>query len=481
MEGNPETAAAEAAELLGAIAIVAEPENDAADSSVKDGGAGSNKSGSSEKNKKKKKGGTAERSDEAFAHLSPATLLSARSNAFYSRLSIAPMMDVSDRHYRYLMRLITRETLLYTEMIVDKTIIHSEHSDMFLLRNVSESPVALQLGGSDPEEMREAVAYALRHNYDELDLNCGCPSSRVSGKGCFGAALMKSPMRVAAIVRAMIEAVDDLSAQMALQENAAGTANEDASPAMGSAGDAAAACSESDSQASPSSTACASSPYCNRPAAPRIRPPVTVKCRLGVDDEDSYEHAHRFVEVVSKYGGARHFIIHARKAFLQGLNPAQNRNVPPLMYDRVFRLKQEFPHLQISLNGGVLSLDTVEELLEGGLDGVMLGRAAWHNPWIFSDADRRIFGKSNPGLSRRQVLRLYGEYMDAQRAVYKHCSKSILIKPIIPLFAGEKGNKAFRRRLNDGMHNKESPMTMLEVVEHAMAAVPDEVLDQTPP
>uniref|UniRef100_A0A7S3R3J5 DUS-like FMN-binding domain-containing protein n=1 Tax=Dunaliella tertiolecta TaxID=3047 RepID=A0A7S3R3J5_DUNTE len=223
-------------------------------------------------------------------------VMATTSNAAHNErqlLSVAPMMDWTDVHYRQLARLISRHTWLWTEMVVDKTILNSPHPDRFLWFPKEQRPLVLQVGGSEPESLAAAARVAIEYGYDEINLNCGCPSDRVAGAGCFGASLMLEPELVGDCMRAMGDA-------------ASGT-------------------------------------------------PVTVKCRLGVDQDDSYEALHRFVKVVSERSGVRHFIIHARKAFLKGLNPHQNRSVPPLRYEWLFGLKRDFPHLIFSLNGGIQS------------------------------------------------------------------------------------------------------------------------------
>jgi tRNA-dihydrouridine synthase A len=220
-------------------------------------------------------------------------------------LSVAPMMEWTDVYYRTLARLMTKRTWLYTEMIVDKTLIYKDKGgyslDKYLYFPEAQHPVVLQLGGNGPSDLAAAVKLANVYGYDEINLNCGCPSPRVSGKGCFGAALMKEPPTVRNIVNSM----------------------ETESPV-----------------------------------------PVTVKCRLGVDDNDSYPELVNFVKETSAGLNIDHYIIHARKALLNGLSPAQNRSVPPLKYDWVFRLSRDFPHLKFSLNGGVQTLQEAKELLE---------------------------------------------------------------------------------------------------------------------
>ena len=230
------------------------------------------------------------------------------------RLSVAPMMDWTDRHCRFFHRQMSCRAMLYTEMVTAPAVIHGPR-DRLLANHPAEHPVALQLGGSDPAELAQAVRLAAPFGYDEINLNVGCPSDRVQS-GCFGAVLMERPQLVADCLSAML----------------------DASPV-----------------------------------------PVTVKCRIGVDDQDPEIVLPDFIEKVSG-AGVRHIIIHARKAWLQGLSPKENREVPPLDYDLVLRMKRAFAHLTITINGGITSLEQARGFLAQGLDGVMLGRAAYHDP-----------------------------------------------------------------------------------------------------
>ena len=230
------------------------------------------------------------------------------------RLSVAPMMDWTDRHCRVFHRQMTRRAMLYTEMVTAPAILHGPKPRLLDFSPV-EHPVALQLGGSDPAELGQATRIAQAWAYDEINLNCGCPSDRVQS-GCFGAVLMERPALVAACVAAMQGETDV---------------------------------------------------------------PVTVKCRIGVDDQDPETLLPRFIETVAQ-AGVRHFIIHARKAWLQGLSPKENREIPPLDHDLVLRMKTRFPELTICINGGITSLTQARAFLDAGLDGVMLGRAAYHDP-----------------------------------------------------------------------------------------------------
>ncbi|MFT5685645.1 MAG: tRNA-dihydrouridine synthase A, partial [Myxococcota bacterium] len=251
-------------------------------------------------------------------------------------LSVAPMMDRTDRFHRLFMRQITQRTLLYTEMVITRAILNGDRNRLLGFDD-SEHPIALQLGGSDPTRLTECVKIAEDWGYDEVNLNVGCPSSRVQS-GAFGACLMKDPALVAKCITAM---------------RAATTL------------------------------------------------PVTVKHRIGVDDLDAYEDMANFVRIVAESGADR-FSVHARKAWLKGLSPKANRNIPPIRYEDVYRLKTDFPHLPIEINGHIKTLDeTLDHLTR--LDAVMIGRAAWDNPYLFAEADRRIFGATTPIPTRQAV------------------------------------------------------------------------------
>ncbi len=293
-------------------------------------------------------------------------------------------MDWTDRHCRFVHRLFSAQTLLYTEMITAPAIIHGPR-DRLLGFDPAEQPVALQLGGSDPAELAKATAIAHTYGYTEMNLNCGCPSDRVQS-GCFGAVLMERPALVADCVRAMI----------------------DASPAE-----------------------------------------VTVKCRIGVDDQDPTTVLPDFLDQVSR-AGVKRFTIHARKAWLQGLSPKENRDIPPLDYPLVFAMKRLFPHLDISINGGITSLDQALGLLDQGLDGVMIGRAAYHQPAdILADADLRIYG-AGPGRSAEQVVALMLPYIDTHLSNGGRLHQ--ITRHMLGLFAGRPGARGWRRVLSEGAH-----------------------------
>ncbi len=294
------------------------------------------------------------------------------------------MMDWTDRHCRYVHRLFSARTLLYTEMITAAAVIHGPR-DRLLGFDPAEQPVALQLGGSDPGELAQATQVAYGYGYTEVNLNCGCPSDRVQS-GCFGAVLMERPGLVADCVRAMI----------------------DASPAE-----------------------------------------VTVKCRIGVDDQDPEIVLADFLEQVSR-AGVKRFTIHARKAWLAGLSPKENRDIPPLDYPLVLRMKALFPDLDISINGGITSLDQAAQFLDAGLDGVMIGRAAYHQPAdILADADARIYGHGS-GRSAAQVVDLMLPYIDAHLSNGGRLHQ--ITRHMLGLFAGRPGARGWRRVLSEGAH-----------------------------
>ena len=296
------------------------------------------------------------------------------------RLSIAPMMDRTDRHFRFVMRQISRRTLLYTEMVTTGALLHGDAA-RFLAYHADEHPLALQLGGDDPEALATCAKMAEDAGYDEVNLNVGCPSDRVQ-KGAFGAILMKTPEKVADAVYAMKKVVSI---------------------------------------------------------------PVTVKHRIGVDELDRYEDMRNFVDVVEPSGSAR-FTVHARKAWLKGLSPKQNRNVPPLRYEEVYRLKQELPHLSIEINGGIRTLDETLAHLEH-VDAVMIGRAAVDDPWLFAEADRRIYGETTELPTRESILPAIARY--AAEHVQQGGKLVHVYRHLLQLYRGEKGAKIWRRVLTE--------------------------------
>ncbi|MDA8017306.1 MAG: tRNA dihydrouridine(20/20a) synthase DusA [Thermoanaerobaculia bacterium] len=323
-------------------------------------------------------------------------------------LSVAPMMDRTDRFFRSFLRILTRQTLLYTEMVTTGALLRGDR-DRFLDFDDAERPLSLQLGGDDPEELRQCARWAEERGYDEVNLNVGCPSDRVQS-GRFGACLMARPEHVKDAVAAMRAEVDL---------------------------------------------------------------PVTVKHRIGIDDLDRYEDMRQFVEVVREAEADR-FSVHARKAWLSGLSPKQNREIPPLRYHDVYRLKREFPGLVIEINGGVLNLQQAEEHL-GHVDAVMIGRAAYDDPWIFAQADPRFFAQDAPVASRRQAITAYLPYVEAKLS--GGIPLAWLTRHLLQLFTGRPGARVWRRMLTEG---PQRPGAGPEVFEEAMDRLADEVLDEPP-
>lgn len=309
------------------------------------------------------------------------------------------MLDWSDRHERYFLRLMSQQALLYTEMVTTGALIHGDRQ-RYLQFNAEEHPVALQLGGSEPHELAQCAQMAADEGYNEVNLNIGCPSQRVQ-KGSFGACLMAEPVLVADCIDAMQQAVNI---------------------------------------------------------------PITVKHRIGIDDNDSYEALCHFISTVATTG-CNTFIIHARKAWLQGLSPKQNRDVPPLDYDLVYNIKRDFPTLNIIINGGIKTLDECQQhLLQ--TDGVMLGREVYHNPYMMAAVDQCLYGADTAILSRKQILHQFMHYVEKQLAqdVYlKHMSRHIL-----GLFQGMAGAKAWRRYISENSHKVGAG---IEVLEYAASLV----------
>ena len=315
------------------------------------------------------------------------------------RLSIAPMMDWTDRHCRVFHRQMTQAAMLYTEMVTAPAVVHGPR-DRLLAYTAVEHPVALQLGGSDPAELRKAVQLATAYGYDEINLNVGCPSDRVQS-GCFGAVLMERPALVADCVAAMLEVATV---------------------------------------------------------------PVTVKCRIGVDDQDPTQVLPDFIEKVAS-AGVTHFIVHARKAWLQGLSPKENRDIPPLDYALVVQMKQQFPHLTICINGGITSLDQARGLLGQGLDGVMLGRAAYHDPASVLIGADALWG-SDFAPDAETVVDAMRPYMAAHLAAGGRLHQ--ITRHMLGLFMGRPGARGWRRVLSE-QANK--PDAGLEVLDHALEQV----------
>ena len=317
-----------------------------------------------------------------------------------TRLTVAPMMDWTDRHCRVFHRLLAPNARLYTEMVHAQAVIHGDR-DRLLGFDPIEHPVALQLGGSDPAHLAEASRIGADWGYDEINLNVGCPSDRVQA-GRFGACLMREPRLVADCVAAMV----------------------------------------------------AASPV-----------PVTVKCRLGVDEMEDYDVFLAFVDTVAAAGCAM-FVVHARKAWLQGLSPKENREIPPLRYDWVLRLKRERPALQVVLNGGLVETAACLDALAGGVDGVMLGRAAYHEPWRLAELDRALWPDASAArpADRAAALRGLRPYVEARMAegvALKHITRHVL-----GLFHGQPGGRAFRQVISEGAPR---PGAGWELIEQALA------------
>ena len=315
------------------------------------------------------------------------------------RFCIAPMMDWSDRHCRFFWRLLSRRAHLYTEMVTTGALLHGER-ERFLRFNPAEHPVALQVGGSDPEALAQCARMAEDWGYDEINLNCGCPSDRVQS-GAFGACLMAQPELVAGCVAAM--------------QNA---------------------CSL----------------------------PVTVKHRIGIDDMESFEEMQAFVDTIAAVG-CKVFIVHARKAWLQGLSPKQNREVPPLKYDWVYRLKQARSDLVIVINGGITDINAAAKHLET-VDGVMLGREAYHNPYLLAQVDQRLFGDERPVPDRQQIAKAYLAYVGEELA--RGTALHHMTRHILGLYQGMPGARRFRRHLSEHAYK---PTAGVSVLEDALACV----------
>ncbi len=318
------------------------------------------------------------------------------------RFSVAPMMDWTDRHCRMFHRQLTARTLLYTEMLTTGAVIHGDRVHLMGFSD-AEHPVALQLGGSEPAELAEAARIGEDFGYDEINLNCGCPSDRVQS-GRFGACLMAEPDTVARGVEAMRKAV---------------------------------------------------------------QVPVTVKCRIGIDDQDAEEDFNRFITTVAD-AGCETFVVHARKAWLQGLSPKENRDIPPLDYDRVYRLKQARPDLTIIINGGIEDLDQSDHHLQH-VDGVMLGRAAYQRPWLLADVDRRIFGSTvNPVTTREEAVEALLPYIEQRLAQGDYLTR--ITRHMLGLYHGCHGGRHWRRMLSEDARQEGSGAAL---VRQAMALICD--------
>ena len=318
------------------------------------------------------------------------------------KLSIAPMMDRTDRHFRYFLRLISKHTLLYTEMITSRAIVHGDR-DHLLDYSEREHPLALQVGGSDPAELSACTQIAEDMGYDEINLNVGCPSDRVQS-GKFGACLLAEPELVAECVGTM-------------QNN--------------------------------------------------VSIPVTVKMRLGIDDSDSYEELISFVQTVSA-AGCKTFIMHARKAWLNGLSPKENREIPPLEYEKVYQLKKDFPELEIIINGGFTSMAEIKIQLPH-VDGVMIGRAAYQNPYLLAEADRMIFNDNSGPPSRDEILDKFRGYVKQQLSL--GVPLNAMTRHILGLYQGQPGARTFRRQISEHAHKPGAGIEVLQRTTDLMSTV----------
>ncbi|WP_417329538.1 tRNA dihydrouridine(20/20a) synthase DusA [Halomonas cupida] len=316
--------------------------------------------------------------------------------------SIAPMMDWTTRDYRVFARTLTRQALLYTEMVTTGAILHGRPRERFLGYDAVEHPIALQLGGSDPGELAECAAIAEEWGYDEVNLNVGCPSDRVQNN-LIGACLMGHPDKVATAVRAMRESVSI---------------------------------------------------------------PVTVKCRIGIDEQDEDSDLERFIQQVAD-AGCEVFIVHARKAWLQGLSPKENRDVPPLNYPRVHRLKASRPELHIGINGGIKTLDECRGQLEH-VDSVMIGREAYQNPWLLASVDEALYGTPGPAASRHEAAQAMRAYI--ARRLEEGARLNHITRHLLGLFQGCPGGRRFRRHLSENAHREGAG---LSVFDDALGLVPE--------
>lgn len=298
------------------------------------------------------------------------------------KISIAPMMDCTDKFYRYMARRLSKHAYLYTEMVHTGAILRGDR-DRFLSFDETEHPIALQLGGSDAKALAESTQIAQEWGYNEVNLNVGCPSDRVQS-GFFGACLMAKPDLVNDCLQAMSKDVDI---------------------------------------------------------------PVTVKTRIGIDDLDSWDYFRSFIDSLAN-GGCKVFLIHARKAWLNGLSPKENRTIPPLNYEWVYKIKEEFPELEFSLNGGVTTIEAAQEHLKY-VDGVMIGREAYSNPWVLTDIDSKIYGGAQLKLSRVELAHELNPFILNQLELGHPLNR--ILRHSLGLFHGIRGGRAFRRSLTENM------------------------------
>ncbi len=314
-------------------------------------------------------------------------------------ISVAPMMDWTDRHDRYFLRLIAPHVLLYTEMVTANALIFGDTAKLLEFHPL-EHPVALQLGGSEPVKLAQAAKLGEDFGYDEINLNVGCPSDRVKS-GQFGACLMLKPDLVADCIAAMNQAVQI---------------------------------------------------------------PVTVKCRIGVDEEDSYEGLCRFIEIIAQTG-CQVFIIHARKAWLNGLSPKENREIPPLRYEIVRQLKQDFPHLTIIINGGIKTVSEIDAHLQS-VDGVMIGREAYSNPFLLAEIEEKYFSSGENIKTRHEVIECFIPYIEEQ--LKQKVKLSSITRHILGLFHKEKGARIWRRHLSENAHCEGASIEVIKLALHKL-------------
>ncbi len=303
------------------------------------------------------------------------------SEANLRKVSLAPMLDWTDRHFRFLLRLVSRKIWLYSEMVTTGAILYGNNLPRFLGFSEQEHPLTLQLGGSDPDELARCCVLAQDYGYDEVNLNVGCPSDRVQS-GQFGACLMAKPQLVAQCIDAMVASVDI---------------------------------------------------------------PVSLKTRIGIDHEDHYEQLQSLIEAVSQ-AGCRYVTIHARKAWLEGLSPKDNRDIPPLRYDFVYQLKEDFPQLHISINGGIKTLADMHNHLQY-VDGVMIGREAYHNTYLMAEVDRLFYASKEPPMTRKQIILAYADYVDNQMA--QGVPLIQMTRHVLGLMHSCPGARSFRRILSE--------------------------------
>jgi len=315
-----------------------------------------------------------------------------------STLSIAPMMEYTDRHFRYMMRFITKKTILYTEMVTTKALLRGD-KNRFLQYNREEHPIVLQLGGDDPAELALCCKMAEDFGYDEVNLNVGCPSEKVQ-KGNFGAILMEMPEQTAHCIEAMKKSVSI---------------------------------------------------------------PIGIKHRIGTNHINGYKNLQNFVKLISRAGVDR-FIIHARIAVLEGLSTKENRKVPPLDYEQVYKIKRDFSDKIIEINGGYKTFDEVKKSLKQ-IDGVMIGREAYENPILFEEADEEFFQSENQNRSRLDILLLMKEYI--QQQISLNVPSNRIIKHLLSLYKNQKGSKKYRQILSDNMHkNKDNTKALDIAIDH---------------